>query len=167
LRHKRPPLPNENDWNWADHVMSLAGFLGKDRFAGRRLVATGFSRGGLGVLQLVSAFPSLVSGWAVVDPQPARNDEEASTILNSPAIGARGWVRYGVAGTQNEARRKFSSDLAAKIPHENYAVTELSHPEMALAAYGGSALSDSRNNLYVFLNLEFRKQNELASSEGM
>jgi dienelactone hydrolase len=141
------PLPNENDWNWADHVMSLAGFLGKDRFAGRRLVATGFSRGGLGVLQLVSAFPSLVSAWAVVDPQPARNDEEASTILNSPAIGARGWVRYGVYGTQNEARRKFSSDLAAKIPHENYAVTEFSHPEMALAAYGGSALSDSRNNL--------------------
>ena len=88
-------------------------------------------------------------------------------ILNSPAIGARGWVRYGVYGTQNEARRKFSSDLAAKIPHENYAVTELSHPEMALAAYGGSALSDSRNNLYEFLNLEFRKQNELASSEGM
>ena len=162
-----PPLPNENDWNWADHVMSLAGFLGKDRFAGRRLVATGFSRGGLGVLQLVSAFPSLVSAWAVVDPQPARDDEEASAILNSPAIGARGWVRYGVYGTQNEARRKFSSDLAAKIPHEHYAVTELSHPEMALAAYGGWALSDSRNNLYEFLNLEFRKQNELASSEGM
>lgn len=101
-----PPLPNENDWNWADHVMSLAGFLGKDRFAGRRLVATGFSRGGLGVLQLVSAFPSLVSAWAVVDPQPARDDDEASAILNSPAIGARGWVRYGVYGTQNEARRK-------------------------------------------------------------
>ena len=64
-----PPLPNENDWNWAEHVMSLAGFLGKDRFAGRRLVATGFSRGGLGVLQLVSASQS----WCRPGPLSTRN----------------------------------------------------------------------------------------------
>jgi pimeloyl-ACP methyl ester carboxylesterase len=159
-----PPLPNKDDWNWAEHVMGLAGFLRMDRFAGCRFVATGFSRGGLGVLQLVSAFPSLVSRWAVVDPQPARNDEEASAILNSPATSDRGWVRYGVSRTRNEAWRKFSSDLAAKIPLENYAVTELSHTEMALAAYGGSALSNSRNNLYEFLNLEFRKPDELAEA---
>jgi pimeloyl-ACP methyl ester carboxylesterase len=144
--------------------MGLAGFLGMDRFAGRRFVATGFSRGGLGVLQLVSAFPSLVSRWAVVDPQPARNDEEASAILNSPAISDRGWVRYGVSRTRNEAWRKFSSDLAAKIPQENYAVTELSHTEMALAAYGGAALSDSRYDLYEFLNLEFRKPDQPAEA---
>lgn len=155
-----PPLPNKDDWNWAEHVKRLADFLGTERFAGCRLAATGFSRGGLGVLQLVSGFPSLVSTWAVVDPQPARNDEEASAILNSPAIGARGWVRYGVYRTRNDSWRKFSSDLAAKIPHENYAVAELSHSEMALAAYAGSALSDSRNNLYEFLDLEFRKPNE-------
>jgi pimeloyl-ACP methyl ester carboxylesterase len=150
-----PPLPNRDDWNWAEHVMGLARFLGTERFAGSRFVATGFSRGGLGVLQLVSAFPSLVSAWAVVDPQPARNDEEASTILNSPAINDRGWVRYGVYRTQTEARRKFSSNLAARIPQQNYAVTELSHSELALAAYGGSALSDGRSSLYEFLNLEF------------
>jgi len=159
-----PPLPNIDDWNWAEHVMGLGGFLGMDRFAGCRLVATGFSRGGLGVLQLVSAFPSLLSRWAVVDPQPARNDEEASAILNSPVISDRGWVRYGVTRTRNEAWRKFSSDLAAKIPQENYAVTELSHTDMALAAYGGSALSDSRHDLYEFLNLEFRKPDELAEA---
>jgi hypothetical protein len=150
-----PPLPNKDDWNWAEHLMGLAGFLGMDRFAGCRFVATGFSRGGLGVLQLVSAFPSLVSAWAIIDPQPARNDDEASAILNSPVINDRGWVRYGVYRTRNEAWQKFCSDLAAKIPQENYDVVELSHSEMALAAYGGSALSDSRNNLYEFLNLEF------------
>jgi predicted peptidase len=152
-----PPLPNQDNWNWAEHVMRLAAFLGTDRFARCRLVATGFSRGGLGVLQLVSAFPSLISAWAVVDPQPARNDEEASTLLNSPAISDRAWVRYGVHRMQNETWRIFSSDLAAKIPQENYAVTELSHSEMALAAYGGSALSDTRNNLYEFLKLEFQR----------
>jgi pimeloyl-ACP methyl ester carboxylesterase len=155
-----PPLPSYDDWNWAEHVMGIAGFLGMDRFAGCRIVATGFSRGGLGVLQLVSAFPNLVSRWAVVDPQPARNDEEASAILNSLATSDRSWVRYGATRTRNEAWQKFSSDLAAKIPPENYAVTELSHTEMALAAYGGSALSNSRNNLYEFLNLEFRKPDE-------
>jgi hypothetical protein len=35
---------------------------------------------------------------------------------------------------------------------------------MALAAYGGSALSNSRNDLYEFLNLEFRKPDELAEA---
>ncbi len=109
------------------------------------------------MLQLVSAFPSLVSAWAIVDPQPARNDEEASAILNSPAMGDGGWVRYGVHRKKSEAWEKFSSELAARIPPENYAVTELSHSEMALAAYGGSALTASGTNLYEFLKLEFRQ----------
>src|SRR5262249_37448087 len=47
----------------------------------------------------------------------------------------------------NEAWRKFSSDLAAKIPPENSAVTELSHSGMLLVAYRCSGLSNSRNDL--------------------
>jgi pimeloyl-ACP methyl ester carboxylesterase len=155
-----PPRPNENDWNWAEHVKGLAGFFSTGRFAGHRLMVTGFSRGGLGALQLVSAFPSLASAWAVVDSSPGRNDEEASAILSSPAM-RRGWVRYGADRRQNKAWRKFSSALAERIPPENYAETELSHTEMALAADCGQALSDSGNNLYEFLKLEFRKPNEI------
>lgn len=161
-----PPLPNKDDWNWDEHIEGLADFLRMDRFAGCRLLATGFSRGGLGVLQLVSAFPNLVSAWAVVDPQPPRNAQEACGILNSPALGDRGWVRYGVYRTRSEAWQKFSCDLAAKIPDNNYDVVELSHPEMALLAYSGSALSKTRKNLYEFLNLDFRMPNELVE-QGM
>jgi len=39
-----PPLPDMDRWNWAKHVIGLAGYLGMEQFAGRHLVATGFSR---------------------------------------------------------------------------------------------------------------------------
>ena len=151
-----PPIPSKDEWNWAEHLNALVEFFCSEPFMGRRLVATGFSRGGLGVLQLVSAAPNLISSWAVVDPQPPRNEEEARTLLNSPAMGDRGWVRYGVYRTRSAAWQKFSSDLATKIPPENYDITELSHPEMALRAYNGSALSKSpKSSLYRFTSLEF------------
>src|SRR6516225_1085668 len=54
-----PPVPSLDDWNWRDYVAGLAEFLA-ERYAKRRVVATGFSRGGLGVLQLISAYPDLV-----------------------------------------------------------------------------------------------------------
>ncbi len=75
-----PPIPNIDDWNWREYVKPLAEFLG-DRYAKKRVVATGFSRGGLGVLQLVSAYPDLVQAWAAVDPQPARDQKETNAIL--------------------------------------------------------------------------------------
>jgi hypothetical protein len=40
-----PPLPNKDDWNWAEHVMGLADFLGMDRFAGCRFESTRNPRG--------------------------------------------------------------------------------------------------------------------------
>ena len=153
----------------ADHVMSLAGFLGKDRFAGRRLVATGFSRGGLGVLQLVSAFPSS-SGVGLGRCRPATRAGMTRRRPRFQQPGNRRWRLGQIRCLRNAKTRHGENSVPIwprKIPHENYAVTELSHPEMALAAYGGSALSDSRNNLYEFLNLEFRKQNEPASGEAM
>ena len=67
-----PPIPNIDDWNWREYVTELAVFLA-DRYGKKRVVATGFSRGALGILQLVSAYPDLVKAWAVVDPQPARD----------------------------------------------------------------------------------------------
>jgi pimeloyl-ACP methyl ester carboxylesterase len=82
-----PPVPNMEAWNWRGYVKGLGEFMA-DRYAKRRIVATGFSRGGLGVLQLISAFPDLVNAWAVVDPQPARDELETSAILRSQQ-----WVR--------------------------------------------------------------------------
>src|ERR1700730_17646973 len=69
LAPQAPPIPNWDDWNWRDYTTGLARFL-SDRYPKRRIVATGFSRGGLGVLQLISAYPDLVKAWGVVDPQP-------------------------------------------------------------------------------------------------
>lgn len=162
-----PPLPNKDDWNWAEHLKGIAELLRSGRFSGCRLVATGFSRGGLGVLQLIAAFPSLISSWAVIDPQPARNEQEERAILSSPAVGDRGWVRYGIYRTRNAAWQRFSSDLAEKIPHENYDSTDLSHSEMALNAYSGSALSTNGNNLYEFLSLDFRMPLATLHNEAM
>jgi pimeloyl-ACP methyl ester carboxylesterase len=152
-----PPVPTKDDWNWRDHVRALAEFLLGDRFARRRIVATGFSRGGLGVLQLVSGYPELVDAWAVVDPQPPRDQAETNAILSSQAIGAQGWLRYGDIRNRNNAWRNFSSSLIAKLHHGDGDVTQLEHAELALQAYEGSRLSErpQRRNLYEFLGLEF------------
>jgi pimeloyl-ACP methyl ester carboxylesterase len=155
-----PPLPSSDDWNWRDYAMRLAEFL-TDRYAKRRVVATGFSRGGLGVLQLISTCPDLVQAWGVVDPQPPRDREETTTILSSLAAGARGWVRYGEYRNRSEAWKTFSSLLSDHLPEENRDTAELSHVQMAEQAYGGSPLSVDRNrkNLYDFLELKFETAN--------
>jgi len=151
-----PPVPSSENWNWRDHVKGLAVSLA-NRFANRRLAATGFSRGGLGVLQLMSVCPGLMKAWAVVDPQKARDEIEAAAILSGFEKGAAGWVRYGVFRNKDAGTTDFSSRLMAKLPDENCGVSERKHIEMALEAYGGSSLSDSpgRTNLYKFLGLEF------------
>ena len=78
-----PPIPNSDDWNWRDYARGLAEFLA-NRYTKRRIVATGFSRGGLGVLQLISTYPDLVQAWGVVDPQPPRDREEM-------AVSSQAW----------------------------------------------------------------------------
>jgi pimeloyl-ACP methyl ester carboxylesterase len=152
-----PPIPSWDDWNWRNYTTGLAEFL-SERYAGRRIVASGFSRGGLGVLQLVSACPDLVQAWGVVDPQPPRDREEMDSILSSPAIGARGWLRYGEYRNRNDAWKRFSSLLCERLPEINRDTAELPHDQMALQAYCGSRLAagDSKKNLYDFLNLKFK-----------
>jgi pimeloyl-ACP methyl ester carboxylesterase len=150
-----PPVPSREHWNWRDYAIGLAEFLA-DRYAGRRIVATGFSRGGLGVLQLASASPDLVQGWAAVDPQPTRDEEETSLILRSPGFRAGGWLRYGLY-RYRQGWEKFSSRLLAELPTENCDTAELSHVEMAVEAYRGSSLSAQphKKNIYEFLELKF------------
>jgi pimeloyl-ACP methyl ester carboxylesterase len=152
-----PPIPSGDDWNWRKYTTGLAEFL-SERYAGRRIVASGFSRGGLGVLQLVSAYPDLVRAWGVVDPQPPRDREEMDSILSSPALGARGWLRYGEYRNRNDAWKRFSSLLCERLPEVNRDTAELPHDQMALQAYCGSRLAagDSKKNLYDFLVLKFK-----------
>jgi pimeloyl-ACP methyl ester carboxylesterase len=151
-----PPLPTKDEWNWREYVKDLAKFLA-DRFTKRQVVATGFSRGGLGVLQMASAYPNLVRAWAVVDPQPARDQSETDALLASPDMLARGWLRYGSYRNRNDNWKAFSSLLTAMLPDENRDNTELEHGDMALQAYCGSPLSTDvrKKNLYDFLGLKF------------
>lgn len=152
-----PPIPSIDDWNWREYVKTLGEFL-TDRYARRRVVATGFSRGGLGILQLVSTYPDLVQGWAVVDPAPTRDQTETDAILSSPAVTERGWVRYGFFRDRDDAWQTFSSLLFDRIPNKNCDTAELPHAEMAVQAYRGSSLSadPGKKNLYDFLGLKFQ-----------
>jgi pimeloyl-ACP methyl ester carboxylesterase len=152
-----PPVPDIDAWNWREYVNGLVEFL-TDRYGDRRIVATGFSRGGLGVLQLVSAYPDLVQAWAVVDPQPARDQKETNTILSEPTLGAKGWLRYGLYRDRDEAWKEFSALLFAKFPDENRDLADLPHDQMAVQAYCGNPLSAGadKKNLYEFLGLKFQ-----------
>jgi pimeloyl-ACP methyl ester carboxylesterase len=151
-----PPVPNIDHWNWREYVNDLANFLAK-RYSKRRIVATGFSRGGLGVLQLVSTYPELVQAWAIVDPQPARDQAEASAIFRSPAVNASGWVRYGIFRNRDNAWKASSSLLFDQLPEGTCDVVDLSHAEMAVQAYHGNPLSreGGKKNLYDHLGLKF------------
>jgi pimeloyl-ACP methyl ester carboxylesterase len=151
-----PPVPNIDHWNWREYVNDLANFLAK-RYSKRRIVATGFSRGGLGVLQLVSTYPELVQAWAIVDPQPARDQAETSAIFRSPAVNANGWVRYGIFRNRDNAWKASSSLLFDQLPEGTCDAVDLSHAEMAVQAYRGNPLSGDgrKKNLYDHLGLKF------------
>jgi pimeloyl-ACP methyl ester carboxylesterase len=151
-----PPVPSIEEWNWRLYVSDLAEFLAK-RYAKRRIVATGFSRGGLGVLQLMSASPELVQAWAVVDPQPARDQAERQTIFRNPLMDAKGWLRYGRYRYLNDAWKQFSSLLCEHLPEANRDTNELSHTEVAAQAYNAVSLTADagKKNLYDHLELKF------------
>ena len=74
------PHDPEDGWNWRTYVTDLGLFL-QDRFRQRKILATGFSRGGLGVLQLRCEFPDLITKWAIVDPQRATDGAEETRLL--------------------------------------------------------------------------------------
>ena len=150
-----PPVPNLEHWNWRGYVKDLANFL-TNRYAKRRIVATGFSRGGLGVLQLVSTYPELVQAWAIVDPQPARNQAETNAIFRSPAV-RNGWVRYGIFRNRDDAWKASSSLLFDQLPEGNRDAVDLSHVEIAVQAYHGNLLSGDgrKKNICDHLGLKF------------
>ena len=143
-----PRSPNDG-WSWDSYTESLGAFLGW-RFRDHLMLATGFSRGGLGVLQLIRDFPGLVARWAIVDPQRPRDEaEEQGIVPQSPCL--EGWLRYGGEIPKNKA---FAERLSARLDPESSQWIARRHAELALAAYSGDRLQGPRN-LYEFLGVPY------------
>jgi pimeloyl-ACP methyl ester carboxylesterase len=150
----KEPIKEEVGWDWGNHVQALADYL-RHRYQGRRVLATGFSRGGLGVLQLLRADSGLITKWAIIDPQPARNEEEESILPGKSEKETHGWLRYG---PQFPEIMDFGNRLAQRVVDAKY--IDLHHGELALHAYGGTLPSDRPSvhdtpSLYDFLELPF------------
>lgn len=145
------PIDPSSEWNWNDYVRDLCRYV-SERFPGQEILASGFSRGGLGVLQLVCCCPELIKKWAIVDPQKARDEEEEEKLLSLIASKASGWLRYGKGIPRN---LPFAERLAMHLPHERVGFVDLGHCELAVAAYQGEKL-DGGENVYEFLGLEYR-----------
>jgi pimeloyl-ACP methyl ester carboxylesterase len=145
-----PHDPN-NIWNWQTYVKDLCEFLTK-HFSKRQILATGFSRGGLGVLQLNHAYPELISKWAIIDPQRAADDAEEKKLLPQSPPDERGWLRYG---NQLHHNTPFSETLSKHLVPQNAKFVDRPHGELALAAYKGDNLKGSQS-LYEFLGLKYK-----------
>jgi len=141
-----PQAPHAPDsgWNWSTHVEALCQYLA-DHFGERPILATGFSRGGLGVLQLLQACPQLISKWAVVDPQPG------SGVLPQGVPDPDGWLTYG---PQIPVIQDFSEHLARRLESRNVRPTSYNHAELALKTYEGDRLGGTES-IYDFLGLKY------------
>ncbi|MBL7186546.1 MAG: alpha/beta hydrolase [Phycisphaerae bacterium] len=153
----------EPHWNWREHVDVLHEYM-KRRFSQRMLLATGFSRGGLGILQLLEKDSGLFAKWALVDPQRASDaDEEKRRLVDVLDVNAQGWLIYGENEDDKTGKPKddwrhenklFSDLLAARLgpEHTLYFGFRLSHPEMARRAHIGEEFN-GLENMYEFLGL--------------
>lgn len=144
------PHDRKGGWDWQVHVRALGEYLAK-RFPQRKILATGFSRGGLGVLQLLRECPDLISKWAIVDPERA-GDAKAEGLLPPSSPDDRGWLRYGEDYPDNT---RFSVRLSSRLSDSNAKFVKLHHGELALAAYKGEQLGGPES-LYEFLGLNYR-----------
>ena len=147
-----PKTEEGKNWNWRNYVRDLCQYL-SDRFGQRKLLATGFSRGGLGVLQLLQECPHLISKWAIVDPQRAKDDEERDKLFTVPPPSAPGWHRYGNGIPKNTPFSDRLSQQPLVAGHSHYD-EELDHGAIALAAFEGDRLHGDKN-VYEFLGLEY------------
>jgi pimeloyl-ACP methyl ester carboxylesterase len=147
-----PQAPHNPDdgWNWRSYAAPIGRFLA-DNYRGRDVFATGFSRGGLGVLQVLRAHPNLIRRWAIVDPQCPMDAAEQAALIEAVSANPKGWLRYGNAIEKNTP---FSKAVAAALPHENSHFVDIGHGDLALAAFKGKVLQDSLC-LYDFLGLDF------------
>jgi len=147
-----PQAPRDPDdgWSWREYVAEIGAFLER-AYPDRIKLATGFSRGGLGVVQLMARYPGLIKRWAIVDPQrPADNDEQKA-IAPRGTKGAECWLRYG-----NQIRKNtpFSEFLVQSLPEADAKFVDMDHVELAVEAFGGKPLA-GKGDLYSFLGLSF------------
>jgi predicted peptidase len=135
------------DWQWTPHLDEIEKYL-KEAFPNAQKFATGFSRGGWGVLQLRAKAPGLFVRWAVVDPQRG-ND----ALLKGIEL-ASGWLAYGA---EYPSIQEYSGKLKEKLSKENVRSTPYMHGELAMKAFSGSNLSDEEGagNLYQFLGFQY------------
>jgi pimeloyl-ACP methyl ester carboxylesterase len=147
------PRDPEDGWSWREYVGPLGAVL-KSTYAGRPILAAGFSRGGLGVLQLMHAHPDLVERWALVDPQRADSAGEQAAITPGEAERARGWLRFG---KELERNLPFAKHLAAVLPPANANFVNLKHTELAQEAFQGNPLKGALD-IYTFLGLSLLPQ---------
>lgn len=149
-----PQAPHSPDdaWNWRNYVQAIGDFIRK-HFGTRRILAGGFSRGGLGVLQFMNAHPELVTRWAIVDPQRAEDDAEQRAVMPPASKRETGWLRFGNGIPKNTP---FSEQVAKALSPENSHFIEMPHGDLALAAFDGNPLGGP-TNLYEFLGLDYRR----------
>ncbi len=121
------PEDPEKQWDWEPYLLKIKEFL-RSRFNGHRILATGFSRGGLGVLQFILKFPNRVSRWAIIDPQP---HPDGATKL-TPEQCTAGWMRYG---NQYAAIKNFGDAFRHRLGDAPDCRNML-HAPLARAAYG-------------------------------
>ncbi|MGH8580285.1 MAG: hypothetical protein ACREVK_09285 [Gammaproteobacteria bacterium] len=148
-----PQAPNDpsTEWNWRDYVQDLCRYLA-ERFPEQEILATGFSRGGLGVLQFIHGCSQYIKKWAIVDPQRAQDEQEEEKLLSVIASEATGWLRYGKGIPHN---LPFAEKLATHLPHGRVGFVDLGHCELAVASYQGEKL-DGDESVYEFLGLKYR-----------
>ncbi len=141
-----PYDPTETpDWSWTPHLTEIESFV--NTFAKNRpIYATGFSRGGLGVLDLVQRQRLRLKKWALVDPQPMPK----WAGLKTP--GHMGWLAFG---NGHPRILNFSMELSKSLDVRNVRrTTGLSHIELARRAYEGDSFG-GRGHLYDFLGIRY------------
>ena len=148
------PVDPKNAWDWETYLPTVVQFL-QNNFEGHKILATGFSRGGLGVLHFIKLlreckqFPEGVSQWAIVDPQA--HPAGANGLRLSPEECATGWMRYGTQYTEIVA---FGNLLYPKLGDAPECLN-MKHGALARAAYHEANVLDGKHSLYKWLNVSF------------
>ncbi len=159
------PKPNK-DWNWKVYLKDISSYLEKN-FSQSKVFAVGFSRGGLGVLQLLQQSPNLISKWAIIDPQCLDHHQLCLKEENATekrireeelfkSINSCGWLRYGKQYSGIKAFSERLSDCRKDVLGKNSHYYDLEHTPLAKAAFNGCKLGGSEN-LYDFLGLTYKK----------
>lgn len=145
------PHSPQDSWNWADYAKIIGEVLVGFKEKGRTILASGFSRGGLGVLQIMHSYPGLVSKWAIIDPQAPQDKKEENNLLSAIESSGKGWLRYGPQYASIREFSKIFETNTTKVTDINF--VDMGHGELALEAFKGRNLG-GQMNMYKFLGVK-------------